>query len=61
MHIHGCQKIWTIHIPKSENMAIHILSFKKGGLSYTLLKKGGFSARTPYYVIYRDLPPPEEY
>ena len=22
MHIHGCQKIWGIHMPKSENRAI---------------------------------------
>ena len=29
MHIHGCQEIWAIHIPKSENRTIHILSFFK--------------------------------
>ena len=59
MHIHGCQKIWVIHIPNSENSDIYIRSFKK--VVYHILdgaEKGSIRHAHPYYVIYRELPPP---
>ena len=53
MHIHGCQKIWAIQMPKIKNRDIRILFFflKKmggGGIIYlaALIRGGGYSART---------------
>ena len=49
VHIHGSQNIWAIHKPKSDNRAIHILSFffKKRKVYHITggAEKGGYSAR----------------
>ena len=58
VHIDGCQKVWAMHIAKSENRAIHILSLKM--VIYHIPGGAEFEKRChaqPYYIIYRELPP----
>ena len=45
-YAHICQKMWAIHIPKSENRAIHILFFLKGVYHIPSgAENGGYSTR----------------
>ena len=59
VHIHGCQNIWHIHIPKTEKRAIYFLFFKKMGYVIYLAaqKKGAFRHAHPHYVILGSYPP----
>ena len=54
VYIHGCKKIWAIHISNPENRFIHILSFKKRWyiIYQAALKKGAIRHAHPYFVIY---------
>ena len=51
VHIHGCQKNWANHVPKSEIRAIHIPFFKRGFIIYlATLKMAAIRYAHAYYV-----------